>query len=243
RSGQDNHVRALQANGSCHGLGVGIGCDGRDAGRSFTTSRPRANRGHPDGHLAPKRFASSQLPVVSCPRPRHTAGIILATRRTPMLYRRFVWPTLAGFVLSLGRPLAADTAQLAVDPSMRFQTIEGFGSAIGSHDASPTSNVNFGSPRYTQFAHDFSQDLGASMVRVEVNPDALPVMPAGGLTGNLGTDVPLLNFQEIDVRVGGNAAATFNQQKIDRFRVFGSVWTPPAWMKANNSNGARLQPD
>ena len=92
-----------------------------------------------------------------------------------MLYRRFVWPTLAGFVLSLGRPLAADTAQLAVDPSMRFQTIEGFGSAIGSHDASPTSNVNFGSPRYTQFAHDFSQDLGASMVRVEVK-DALKAL-------------------------------------------------------------------
>ena len=160
-----------------------------------------------------------------------------------MRYRHFLGQALAGLILTLCRPLAADTVQVAVDPSQPFQTIEGFGALVGAKDASPTSNLNFGTPLYAQFAHDYSQDLGASMVRIELHPDALPVMPAGGLTGNLSTDVPLLNFQGINVRVFGNAAEAFDQQKLDQFRVFGSVWTPPAWMKANNANGALRQPD
>lgn len=157
--------------------------------------------------------------------------------------RRFVGQAVAGVVLGLCQALAGQTVQLAVDPSQQFQTIEGFGAEVGTRDAAPTSNLNFGTPLYAQFVRDFSQDLGASMVRVEVNPDALPAMPAGGLTGNLSTDVGLLNFRATNVRVFGNAAAAFDQQKLDQLHVFGSVWTPPAWMKANNSLGARLQPD
>ena len=54
-----------------------------------------------------------------------------------MLYRRFILQAVGGAVLSLCGPLAADTAQLNVDPSQRFQTIEGFASGIGTKDASP----------------------------------------------------------------------------------------------------------
>jgi len=140
--------------------------------------------------------------------------------------------------------LPAQTVRVAIDPAQQFQTMEGFGTSFNGVDQTvPYSNANYGDAQYTQFARDYAQDLGASMFRIDLNPDALPTMPAGGLTGNLQDDIRQLNFQAFYVRAGPNAGAAFNAQKIDQFHLLGSIWTPPGWMKANNSNGALAQPD
>lgn len=145
---------------------------------------------------------------------------------------------------SLAQSLSGQAVQIAVDPFQQFQTMAGFGTSLDSLDQNiPYSASNYGTARYAQFAKDYAQDLGASMFRVDMNPDALPTMPAGGLTGNLQDDIKQLNFQALYVRADFNAAAAFNAQKIDQFRLVGSIWTPPAWMKANNTNGALQQPD
>ena len=154
-------------------------------------------------------------------------------------------PVVLGILASCAASGAlAQTVHFSIDPSQRFQTMEGFGTALDATDSFvPYSNDNFGTARYAQFATDYAHDLGASLVRVDINPDALPAEPPGGLTGNLQNDISQLNFQAIYVRLGLNAAAAFNAQKIDRFGIVGTIWTPPPWMKANNAKTALPQPD
>ncbi|HEY8748436.1 MAG TPA: glycoside hydrolase family 30 beta sandwich domain-containing protein [Tepidisphaeraceae bacterium] len=119
---------------------------------------------------------------------------------------------------------------ITVTKATQFQTMEGFGTALFSE--SPVWD-----PRYL---NEYTQDLGASILRVPLNPDILPSQIT--LSSDLQSNINLLNFN-------GNYPQTnwgqFAQQavgnKIDQMKIIGSIWSPPPWMKTtNNQNGGYL---
>ena len=146
---------------------------------------------------------------------------------------------------SMGRPVLcvllasclaqAQTAQpvhLAVDPSVTHQTITGFGTALAGL-----------SPVWTTQMQDlFTQDLGASMLRVPLLPDLLPTPITMG--PDVQANVNLFNYNTYPLNSWGQFSAQVTAKKLDQMKVIGTVFTPPAWMKTNDSqNGGSLIQD
>jgi O-glycosyl hydrolase len=114
------------------------------------------------------------------------------------------------------------------DAAARFQPIDGFGTSLAWW-------------REGLFEQDawrdaYFKDLGSSALRVDLNILALP-----GGDGDLATPVTMVDDLQTNIdafdwnsvptkRFGGviQAAAT---KKLDDFKVVGSIWTPPHWMK------------
>ena len=121
---------------------------------------------------------------------------------------------------------------LTVNTSVRYQTIDGFGTALASE-----------SPTWTpQMQSLYTQDLGASMLRVPLSPDVLPAPISLG--PDMQSNINLFNFNDFPQNVWGQFAAAVTQQKIDQMKVIGTIWSPPPWMKdSNNVNGGSLLQD
>ena len=131
--------------------------------------------------------------------------------------------------VSVGIACAGNTS-VTVDITHRFQTIEGFGTALASD-----------TPTWTpQLQNLYAQDLGASILRVALRPDLLPQQVTLG--PDLQSNINLMNFNSREEHNWGTFAATINQNKIDQFKVIGTVFSPPPWMKTNNdiNGGGRL---
>lgn len=127
---------------------------------------------------------------------------------------------------------------VAINAAQRFQTIDGFGTSMawwvpGVYDQAAWTDAYY-------------KDLGSSMLRVDLNINALP-----GSDGDYATPVPMVEDLQTNIdafdwasvptsRFGPvtQAAAT---KKLDQFKLIGSIWTPPHWMKGaevNPSTGA-----
>lgn len=139
---------------------------------------------------------------------------------------------LAGVMLPT-LPVWSQTTQpvsITVNKATKFQTIEGFGTALSSQ--SPVWDSRFGAM--------FVQDLGASILRVPLNPDILPNPVT--LSPDLQSNVNLFNFMGNFPQTNwGQFANQATAAKVDQLKVIGSIWSPPAWMKTTNSqNGGYL---
>jgi O-glycosyl hydrolase len=138
-----------------------------------------------------------------------------------------------GSVLVASVPVLAQTTppvSITVNTATKFQTIEGFGTALFSE--SPVWD-----PRYLQM---YDQDLGASILRIPLNPDILPNQVTLG--PDLQSNINLFNFM-------GNFPQTnwgqFANQAVagatDQMKLIASIWSPPPWMKTTDSqNGGNL---
>jgi glucuronoarabinoxylan endo-1,4-beta-xylanase len=117
---------------------------------------------------------------------------------------------------------------LQLDPNQEIQTIEGFG-AHGS------ANIWWGdAPFYTEnFARIVIEDIGLTMIRNEFYPDYEPSNDNGdpnafgtfNMNGSFGAK------QRDYITSMSNYAAA----RGEPLRFIVSYWTPPSWMKQNNS--------
>lgn len=137
------------------------------------------------------------------------------------------------YVILLAAPLRGQTTQpvsLNINSTSRFQTIEGFGTAL--YWATPVW--------VPQTLTMYTQDLGATIMRVALDPNILPNQITLG--PDLQSNINLFNFQGYfpqsnwGVFANQAVAATNGQMKM-----IASIWSPPAWMKTNNNqNGGNL---
>jgi glucuronoarabinoxylan endo-1,4-beta-xylanase len=148
---------------------------------------------------------------------------------SPRMARR--WPTvLAALALALWTAMAWAQApvQVSVDGAQKFQTIDGFGTAVYLYmQASP-----FRDPRIQQM---YAVDSGNSLLRMELNPGVLPQKV---------DNVEEISWKAFDASEKGKAANTeanleFAQAVIKlnpRIRFTPTVWSPPGWMKSNGKS-------
>lgn len=120
---------------------------------------------------------------------------------------------------------------VTLDLNEQHQTIEGWGtSAIGW---GPTTHP------YNQSAwRNAWRDLGINVFRINLRKEALQ-----HTSGNLSIAVPMgadlqdniskMDFDEFPLDVHGDMARWLSQNALEpeRFKLIGSVWTPPHWMK------------
>jgi len=132
---------------------------------------------------------------------------------------------------------------ITLDGAQRFQTIEGFGSAIA--DYAP------GTTKYNTSAWQdmYYQDLGNSLLRVSMfntvadGPDNNHKTHDFDFTGNYATDLANMDFTRVGTQK--NVAVAGQTKKLDQLKVIMSMWTPPGWMKGPEVNpytGAVLSP-
>jgi len=134
-------------------------------------------------------------------------------------------------------PSFAQDAQITVDASRRYQTIDGFGTCLAWWKDQPYDDPKFQAMYW--------RDLGASILRMEFHPNALTSNgkldgPPVALSDNIDANIKLFNFNAKGVKNFGMMARAGKAMKLDEFKLIGSLWTPPHWMKTGatiNKNG------
>jgi O-glycosyl hydrolase len=135
------------------------------------------------------------------------------------------------------------SVNLTVNATQEYQTITGFGTSLYSGSTTAPYDDAPGSAPYQNFINDYVNDLGANLLRIDFDPDVLPVQPATPLGTNLAANIAALNFQSPNALFYGSLAQAINTADGGKLQVLATIWTPPAWMKANDSLSAVLQPD
>ncbi len=138
---------------------------------------------------------------------------------------------VVSFVLvATGFAQTTQPVSITVSNSQRFQTIQGFGTALYSE--SPVWD--------TRYLQEYTKDLGASILRIPLNPDILPNQVTLG--PDLQSNVNLFNFMGNYPQTNwGNFANQAVANKQDQMKLIASIWSPPPWMKTtNNQNGGYL---
>lgn len=126
-----------------------------------------------------------------------------------------------------GRVLFA--IDVTIDAATRYQTIDGFGTALESWHASPYATAAWQDMYY--------QDLGSSILRIALEPTV-----AAGSDNNMatpitfGTDlaanIAMLNFNIGSMSAFKSVAIAGQTKTLDELKVVGSIWSPPHWMKS-----------
>lgn len=110
---------------------------------------------------------------------------------------------------------------VTVDDTIRHQTIDGFGTCLAWWLEKPYSDPKFRELYY--------RDLGCSILRMEFHPNALEREVT--LSDDIDANIRLFNFKAPGVKVFGEFAQAGMKLKLDEFKLIGSLWTPPHWMK------------
>ena len=129
---------------------------------------------------------------------------------------------------------------------MRFQTIDGFGTNLAWFYDNPFAATTetrsvFGDET---FQDGFFNDLGSSIVRVDLLPFVLTNSGAlaptradladpVSLDGTLDENIAKFNFNARGVGHLAPALQAGVDAHGDDFRIIGSIWTPPLWLKAD----------
>ncbi|HEY2587029.1 MAG TPA: hypothetical protein VGI81_14885 [Tepidisphaeraceae bacterium] len=131
------------------------------------------------------------------------------------------------------------SVDVAINAAQQFQQIQGFGTSLA--DAWSL----YESPAYQKM---YYQDLGSSMLRVNLRLDALEgpgqqISSAVTLGPDLQADIDLFNWQQPDVQADGQLAAAGKTYGLDSNQAFAVVMTPPHWMKGPEVNWYDGTPD
>ena len=137
---------------------------------------------------------------------------------------------VSSVLVATGWGQTTQPVSITVNTATHFQTMEGFGTALYSE--SPVWDS-----RYLQ---EYTKDLGASILRIPLNPDILPNQVTLG--PDLQSNVNLFNFMGNYPQTNwGQFAAQAVANKQDQMKLIASIWSPPPWMKTtNNQNGGYL---
>ncbi|HEU5147525.1 MAG TPA: glycoside hydrolase family 30 beta sandwich domain-containing protein [Chryseosolibacter sp.] len=135
---------------------------------------------------------------------------------------------------------------ITLDPSIKFQEIDGFGAALTGSSAYLINNKMSAAQRLELLQDLFHPDgIGISYLRMTIGASDFSLedytyddMPAGE------TDYPLEHFT---IATDKADVVPVFQQILDiapEIKIMGSPWSPPAWMKTNGSLiGGRLKPE
>jgi O-glycosyl hydrolase len=129
-------------------------------------------------------------------------------------------------------PLPTAGLEVSIDASVKYQTVEGFGASINGWN-SRTIPI-YEDPAYLDFV---VHELGLSMFRMQLWPRVRPTEV---------TDWEDISYADF-VFDGGAERAQVNldfakeiRARNPEVRIIGTSWSPPAWMKENNSiNGTQ----
>jgi len=146
-------------------------------------------------------------------------------RRTPPM------PALvaaAALLLSVAAaPALTRAADVTVDGSKQYQTMEGFGTCLVAWVGDMRELY-----RDPEFQEIYVNEIGANMLRVNM---------WGPVHDKPVEDPEDLRYQNFDTMANGGRAQIFVEfgqamRKLDPdAKIIGTVWSPPAWMKMNNS--------
>ncbi len=121
--------------------------------------------------------------------------------------------------------------RVTIDPAVRNQTIEGWGTSMIFWDLEQTA---YHDPAW----REAYRDLGLNILRININKEVL-VDPSGDLTvpvkleADLAKNVAKMNFGNPKTRVYADMAVWLRKHALEpeRVRITGAVWSPPHWMK------------
>lgn len=121
-------------------------------------------------------------------------------------------------------------ATVTLDQRRRHQVIEGFGTCINTWKAAPAAVY-----QDAGFPRTYLDMLGASALRIELW-NGVALTPRERWQDISWKD---FNFEGQGSRglVSANVAQRLNAASNGRLRVIATTWSPPAWMKINNSLG------
>src|SRR5918993_5297992 len=115
-----------------------------------------------------------------------------------------------------------------IDAASRFQQIDGFGTSVAWWKANVVEQQ--------AWRDAYFQDLGSSILRVDLNILALP-----GSDGDLATPVKMVDSLQTNINAFdwnsvptqrfGSVIKDAAARKVPDFKLMGTVWTPPHWMK------------
>lgn len=121
--------------------------------------------------------------------------------------------------------------EIEVDPTTRYQTIEGWGTSMIFWDLARTP---YQDPAWRRAY----RDLGLNILRVNINKEVL--VDASGdmsvpvrLGPDLEANIAKMDFANRKTEVYGQMAVWLRQHALepDRVKITGSIWSPPHWMK------------
>src|SRR4051812_33535875 len=122
---------------------------------------------------------------------------------------------------------------VSVNAAARFQQIDGFGTSMAWWVPGVYDNDAWRSAYY--------QDLGSSMLRMDLNLNALPGADADVTTPvvmgeDLQTNVNQFDWNAVVLQRFGGVAKAAATKKIDSFKLFATISSPPHWMKGEERN-------
>lgn len=138
---------------------------------------------------------------------------------------------IGGFLPGGTRPALG--VDITINSSLRHQTIEGFGSCLAWWINSP----------YDQdaFRTMYARDMGSSVLRMEFHPNVLVQsgfeltnQPPITMDADVQANINKMNWNAQGVKNFGDFAASVNLKKLDGFKLIGSLWSPPHWMKTSS---------
>jgi O-glycosyl hydrolase len=132
---------------------------------------------------------------------------------------------------------------IAVEAAQQYQTMVGFGTSASNENSSTPYNMPAGSTEYNEFINDYVNDLGANLFRVDLDPDVLPNQPSVPLGTNLQANIAALNFNSPNASFFGNLGEALSKADGGKLQVMVTCWSPPAWMKADDSVSAPALPN
>lgn len=135
--------------------------------------------------------------------------------------------------------LQAGEKNITIDSAKRYQTITGLGAMLYPY------SHRYDDPKFPEL---FARDIGCSIARMEVCPDLYKEPPAdfdAFLNDPLDKIIEQMNFKAKTISVVGDVIKPIVDKKLDEMKLIATVWSPPKWMKDNNSTvkGGRLLPD
>ncbi len=138
---------------------------------------------------------------------------------------------------------------IAIDSTIRFQTIEGFGYSLtgGSAELINSMNATAKAALLQELFGSNANSIGVSYLRISIGasdlnnaPFTYDDMPTGQ------TDLTLTNFSLNADKANGTGLIPLLKEILQinpNIKIMGSPWTAPVWMKDNNSTiGGSLQP-
>lgn len=141
----------------------------------------------------------------------------------------------AAFLLVLATIVACERCdrplRVTIDPAVRNQTIEGWGTSMIFWDLDETA---YQDPAW----REAYRELGLNILRININKEVL-VDPSGDmavpvkLEADLAANVAKMRFDNAKTRVYGDMAVWLRKHALepDRVKITGAIWSPPHWMK------------
>lgn len=158
----------------------------------------------------------------------------------------------ANNLLFLNRTVAqgkADNSKgtITIDPTTSYQTIDGFGFSLTGGSAQHIANMSANSRQaFLKEIFDSTNGIGVSYLRVSIGSSDLDASPFSydDLPGGVTSDNSLQYFS---INKDQQTLIPILKQILQinpHIKIMGSPWSPPTWMKDNNSTiGGSLRTD